>query len=251
VSPDEFNQFQHEAVRALISLMKDCKRKYSDTEWPRWDYDLHAGTLTFSADGIPKVVAAIQVVGTTQNASHRWTWAWANESLPLNVTEYARKVRQFGLAEGLSRLTEPELVDDQHLGWVMTAIMARITGAKGAFECGEDHGFMYVLYTDIHAADSQPAASPAPPRDDGKIDCKVHGVAPEAFACEHLVLDPKQAWFSENPTAEDPWPDAWCAKCDLLYKERGCWDEENTGQLKINLICNQCYEALRNQEPRK
>ena len=248
MSPDEFDRFRHGAVHALTDLNEDCKRKYSVTDWPRWDYDLDTGTLTFSDGGTPKVIADIQVVGTTSNASRTWMWAWANTSLPLGVTQRARDVRQFGLAEGLTQLTEPQLVDDEYLGWEMTAVMARITDAKGAYRY--DNGFMYVVYTDINAAYPRVAAPPTPAPDKGKVDCDVHGSGQQSFACEHLVLDPKQLWFSEEPSAADLWPDAWCVRCDELYQERGAWDDENSSRLRIKLLCHRCYQSLRQQEVR-
>jgi hypothetical protein len=122
MTDNDYEQFRHAAVHALTDLNEECKRRYSITTWPRWDYDLDAGNLVFSDGGVPKVIASIQVVGTTSNTSHTWMWAWANESLPLTVTEQVREVRQFGISESLSRFTEPQLTDDEVLGWEMTAI---------------------------------------------------------------------------------------------------------------------------------
>ncbi len=249
MTPDEYEQFRHDAVDALTDLNEDCKRRYGITTWPRWDYDLDAGNLVFSDGGVAKVIASIQVVGSTSNMSHTWLWAWANESLPPNVTEQAREVRQFGIAEGLSRLTEPQLADDEFLGWEMTAIAARIVGAKGAYRCPADNGFMYVVYKDIDEATSNAGALPKLTSDEDNVTCATHGPAQQTFVCEHLVLDPKQEWFSDEPSAAKPWPDAWCAKCDELYQEKGEWDDDNSSRLKIKLVCHQCYQALREQEP--
>lgn len=160
-----------------------------------------------------------------------------------------REVQQFGKAEGLHQLTEPRLAADEYLGWAMTAIMTRIIGGKGAYRCPDENGFMYVVYTDIKAADSQVVAvSPPPPPSDSTVDCEVHGVGQSAFACEHLVLNPKQKWHSDDPTIANPWPDAWCAKCDELFQERGKWDEQNSERLEIKLLCHRCYESFRKHE---
>lgn len=35
----------------------------------------------------------------------------------------------------------------------MTAITAHLIGAKGAYRCPEDDGFLYVVYTDIKFVD--------------------------------------------------------------------------------------------------
>ncbi len=216
-----------------MSLNEDCERRYRIGTWPRWDYYLDTGELVFSDGGVPKVVASIQVVGTTSKTSRTWMWAWANESLPRGVTERVLEVRQFGVTEGLSKLTEPQLTDNEFLGWEMAAITARIIGAKGAYRCPGDDGFLYAVYIDINDADSCVGAPTKLPSDEGKVDCRTHGRRQQAFICEHLVLDPKQEWFSDDPNVTNPWPDAWCAKCDELYQERGEWDDENSGGLKI------------------
>lgn len=147
-------------------------------------------------------------------------WAWANTSFPLGVAERVREVQQFGMAEGLNRLTAPQLADDEHLGWEMTAIMVHIIGAKGGYRCPDDNGFMYVVYTDIEFADSQDNASPNPTTSEDKMECDIHVVGLKTFVCEHLVVNPKQEWFSDAPNNTNPWPDSWCAKCDELYHQR-------------------------------
>lgn len=41
------------------------------------------------------------------------------------------------------------LPDYEHLGWELTAVTARILGAKGAYRCPSDNGFFYVVFSDI------------------------------------------------------------------------------------------------------
>ena len=68
MTPDEFHEFRHRAVHELMDLNADCEAKFRIGHWERWVYDLDAGTLIFSESGVPKVIAAIQVVGTTSTA---------------------------------------------------------------------------------------------------------------------------------------------------------------------------------------
>lgn len=44
MTADEFSEFRHEAVPALMALNDACGRKYGMYESPRWDYDLDVGT---------------------------------------------------------------------------------------------------------------------------------------------------------------------------------------------------------------
>jgi hypothetical protein len=65
MTEEQFAEFRHECVHDLMKLNDECDREFSVSEWPRWDFALEAATLTFSQDGLPKVVADIQVIGTT------------------------------------------------------------------------------------------------------------------------------------------------------------------------------------------
>lgn len=244
----EFAEFRHESVHRLMDLNEKCKTEFRITTWPRWDYDLDAGTLTFSDAGLPKVIATIQVVGTTSQSSNTWLWSWDNESLPECVKSRIREVRAFGLEKGVPQLTEASLPDDEYLGWAMTAIAARLLDAKGAYRCPREGGFTYVIYMDVHVAggESMPAEAPT---SNGTIACDAHGMGTQTFACEHLVVNPKQKWFSESPSAANRWPDAWCAQCDAVYQEQRVWNEENEARIKIKMLCHRCYETLRSHDP--
>src|SRR5271165_13970 len=125
-----------------MRLNKLCEEQFHLSSWPRWDYELEHGTLTFSENGVPKVLALIQVIGTTSVSDGTWMWGWANESLPSNVTKSVANVREFGHAGNISELTKAELPDDEYLGWGMTAVAARLLGAKGAYRCPGENGFV-------------------------------------------------------------------------------------------------------------
>jgi len=102
------------------------------------------------------------------------------------------------------------------------------------------NGYIYMLFTDISFADL-PAAS----KTKRQIGCDTHGTAYQPFVCEHLVTNPDQGWFSEEPNQENPWPDAWCSVCEAFFQTQGEWNEENEKHLKIKLLCHFCYEAFR------
>jgi hypothetical protein len=51
----------------------------------------------------------------------------------------------------------------------------------------------------------------------------------------------------QSPSADNRWPDAWCATCHADYERHGQWNNENEAILKIKLLCHRCYEAQRRQ----
>src|ERR1700761_4219249 len=124
----EFAEFRHECVHHSMKLNDECDRQFSLSEWPRWDFDLDAATLTFSQDGLPKVVADIQVIGTTSIEQGNWQWGWANSNLPLQAIYLTEKVRDFGIRESLDQLTKKFVDDDEYLGWELTSIAASLLG---------------------------------------------------------------------------------------------------------------------------
>lgn len=156
MEPGQFSVFRHEAVHELMRLNELCEKEFHISSWPRWDYDLEPGTLTFSENGVAKVLATIQVVGTTSVSGGTWMWGWANESLPPNVKKEVARVREFGQAENIPELTKAVLPDDEYIGWGMTAVAAKLLGVRGAYRCPGSNGFVYVVYSSIGFAASDP-----------------------------------------------------------------------------------------------
>ena len=243
MDPEQFSAYRHDAVHELMRLNKLCEEQFHISSWPRWDYELERGTLTFSENGVPKVLALIQVIGTTSVSGGTWMWGWANESLPSNVTKAVANVREFGRAGNITELTEAELPDDEYLGWSMTAVAARLLGAKGAYRCPGKNGFVYVVYSSIRFAPSDASAT-----SDGQlVECSHHTKGFATYICGHLLANPAQEWFSNKPDEEQPWPDAWCARCEALFLEQGEWNDKNQSRREIKMVCHHCYENLRSQ----
>lgn len=67
MTDQRYRDFRHAAHHDLMALNATCKEKFGIGSYERWDYDGDAGTITFSEGKIPKVVAEVQLVGTTSN----------------------------------------------------------------------------------------------------------------------------------------------------------------------------------------
>ena len=149
--PDWYPDWRHDAFHQLMAKIDRLKAEFELSRWPRYDYDLQAGTLTFSDNGVAKVVAEIQVVGTTSNRANNWLWAWANDHWPPERTTDSQKVLRFGEEHGICELTHDYVEDDDinHLGWELTAVAARITDALGAYRPPDETGAMFLLYRSI------------------------------------------------------------------------------------------------------
>jgi len=49
----------------------------------------------------------------------------------------------------------------------------------------------------------------------------------------------------DEPTPENPFPDAWCDDCEIIRATHGGWNEESEKLTKITLLCSGCYERSR------
>jgi len=241
MTEEQFTKFRHEAVHVLMRLNESCESEFHISSWPHWDYDLERGTLTLSQDGVPKVVASIQLVGTTSKTAGTWLWGWGNENLPTNVTEAVAAVRAVGETESLSQLTNASMPDDEYVGWEMTAIAARVLGSKGAYRCPGSDGFIYLVYAALRLATDEPSVE----SNGERVECSTHGSGFLTYVCNHQLSNPALEWFSRDPDDAHKWPDAWCSACDKFFLEEGEWNEKNSQKLEISLVGHRCYERLR------
>ena len=134
-NPEWYPDWRHEAVQELNAKNGRLSTEFKIGAWPRFDYDIQAGTLTFSDRGVAKVIAEIQVAGSTSFKAGNWFWAWANAQIPPARSSDAALVRAFGEEHGIAELTYETVRDPdlETLGWEMAAVMVRVTNALGAY----------------------------------------------------------------------------------------------------------------------
>jgi hypothetical protein len=99
--PDWYPDWRHDAVHQLQDKNARLKAEIRLGDWPRYDYDVDTGTLIFSDQGASKVIAEIQIVGTTSVKAGNWLWAWANSDCPSERVTDAELVRAFGEEHGI------------------------------------------------------------------------------------------------------------------------------------------------------
>ena len=103
---DDWKDLLGQSIEYLDSRQEWCKREFRLSEYERYFWDQENGTIVFSDEGIPKVEATIQFVGTFSSNSDTWLWGWANESFLDDLTSDVLSVREFGRKHGFSQLTE-------------------------------------------------------------------------------------------------------------------------------------------------
>jgi hypothetical protein len=68
--------------------------------------------------------------------------------------------------------------------------------------------------------------------------------------CQHLV-NGVGCGFHSATSKRSPWPDAWCAACEVVLNRERRWNDAAAAFAKIKLLCTHCYDAAkaRNSQP--
>ncbi|ESQ92417.1 DUF6882 domain-containing protein [Asticcacaulis benevestitus] len=144
-APEWYAEWRHEAVHQLMDKQAHVRKIYGINDLPRYDYDVEAQQLTFSENGVVKVVADIQVVGTVSPKD--WLWGWANTHWPEPVVADLERVVSFGEENSIQELISGYVtdVDLNQLGWELTAVAVRVLDAVGAYRPPSETGALFLL----------------------------------------------------------------------------------------------------------
>ncbi|TRC86056.1 hypothetical protein FJV80_15325 [Mesorhizobium sp. WSM4310] len=151
MQPDWYPAWRDEAFEQLTAKNAILEKEFRLGRWPRYDYDLTTGRLLFSDNGAVKVVAEIQIAGSTSAKAGNWLWAWSNSNLPNELLADANRVRSFGEENDIAELQQAFVTDTtddlEALGWELAAAMVRVCDALGAYRSprGEGGGLYLIL----------------------------------------------------------------------------------------------------------
>ncbi len=83
-----------------------------------------------------------------------------------------------------------------------------------------------------------------------KVVCGKHGETPATFMCQHLT-NGVGCGFHCSTAKKSPWPDAWCAACEVVLNRERRWNDAAAAFANIKLLCTHCYDAAkaRNSQP--
>jgi len=149
---EQYEEFVRDSYDYLNKVQEATKRDFALGSYERYDWDQRKGTLTFSDNGMPKVIAQVAFVGSISKRTKTWLWSWDNDSILPSVKEHIAEVRRFGELHGLRELTIPKWDAAEEDGWAMTAVTARILQAKGAYRSPDDNGFTFLVFTSLEWA---------------------------------------------------------------------------------------------------
>lgn len=146
---EQYDSLIEAAYGYLRQQQEQTRLAFNIGSYELYDYDQETGKLVFSSDGHARVITDFQAVGSVSTRSNTWLWAWANDSILPDVCQAAERARAFGESEQITEVMEPYWPADETDGWAMTALTAYLVQAKGGYRCPDEHGFLYVVFTQI------------------------------------------------------------------------------------------------------
>ena len=150
---DDWDEFVSDANDYLDECSAYLEENFDIGHHDRFDWNQNNGTLIFSNDGVPTVMAKIQFVGSISLESNTWLWAWANDTVLDNVVDQMHVVREYGEDHDFEALYLEQWDGNEDDGWEMAAITAYLLEAEGAYRSSDEYGHTYMVITDIYWLD--------------------------------------------------------------------------------------------------
>jgi hypothetical protein len=147
-----FEAFIEEAQAYLRDCQAELDIAYRLWHWPRYDWYQETQQLIFSENGVAKVIADIQFVGSISTESDTWLWAWANDSVDPQLSTSMCVLREYGDKHGFDHLTSKNWHAHEVDGWEMTSVAAFLLKARGAYRTPMGTGFTFMVITDVRRA---------------------------------------------------------------------------------------------------
>lgn len=151
---DSYKKFLAEASARFVLDATRLSEEYKLGSYS-WHLDQGTGKLTFSEDGVTKVVADAQIVGSYSTYSHTWMWSWANKSVAEKMKKDIGKVKEFGERQNYKELTTAKWECDEDHAGTLTLAAGYLLKSKGAYRGPIEDGYVYMLITDIRWTDKQ------------------------------------------------------------------------------------------------
>jgi len=153
-NPDSYEKFLEEAMAKFVPGATQLSEEYKLGSYS-WHLDQETGKLTFSKDGVTKVIADAQIVGSYSTYSHTWMWSWANKYVDEGMKKDMGRVKAYGESHRYKELTTAKWECDEHYAGTMTAAAGYLLKSKGAYRGPAEDGYVYMLITDIRWADDK------------------------------------------------------------------------------------------------
>ncbi|MFN3153012.1 DUF6882 domain-containing protein [Bremerella sp.] len=113
-----------------------------------WSIDQDSETITFSAPNGMVATCPVQIIGTFNVEDSTWLWAWDHPSVAPRLQDHAKKLKEYGEANGIEQLTTRKLSIDEFSCWEFTALACHLNEGQGAYRCPTGSALVFVTFGD-------------------------------------------------------------------------------------------------------
>lgn len=151
-----FENLSKKAYEYLNKQQDICNSVYKIGTYQNWYYDQLTGELTFSDNGVKKLIIEYEEVGSVSEVTNTFLWAWANPHLEEKIKTEILKVKEYGQKRNFEKLVNSKWTADQYDGWEMTAIASYLLKTKGAYRVptSNDKLFSFMIFKNIRWTDT-------------------------------------------------------------------------------------------------
>lgn len=111
-----------------------------------WNLDMNAGTLRFTFEDGREVICSVQIVGTYNIEDGTFLQGWDHPSVPEPLRRASLKLRAYGEAQGMERLTARKLTCTEADAWAYAAAAAKLDDAIGAYRGRAGQAWVYMTF---------------------------------------------------------------------------------------------------------
>jgi hypothetical protein len=137
---EQIASFIEHCVSTATELNSKADREFELLQAERWYFDSDLGTLTFSSDGVPRLVADVQLVGSLSDDTNTWLWAWANPDNSSHLIREMHRLPVFGTVRGWDAFAceeaQPCTLEE---AWEHAAVATILLEGEAVFRAPMDH----------------------------------------------------------------------------------------------------------------
>lgn len=138
------------AILDVNELNSKLTREFGIGEEESWDVDQDTGQLRLTFERGAPVVADIQIIGTFNGNTFKWSWA--NPSVNSSLKQDAMTLREWGRKNGLHLFDQEKFPAHARDGAVLSALAAKQLNAEGTFEREMGESFIYFTLRRVRRA---------------------------------------------------------------------------------------------------
>jgi len=154
ISNPKYEKLLDASVQELELKTTACQ-SWGMGKFKSWNLNQDDGNLVFSNSNGTSAICPAQIIGTYDSTSKTWLWAWANPSVADKLKSDALKVKAYGEANHIERLTKAEWPCNESDAWAMTALAVKLASAQGAYRGPAGSTYIFISFGKVKLSNAK------------------------------------------------------------------------------------------------